>query len=88
MEKLGAVYAGVTFVCRPYAAKDAIGRMQFGECLANARLIAAAPDLLAALRLLPLDQTFEDAADFKDNAGRFVAAMDAARTAIAKAEGK
>jgi hypothetical protein len=46
-------------------------------------------ELLEALQLLPLDAFKEDgkgadAADFKDNARHFIAAMDAARAAIAK----
>ena len=43
------VWAGDTFICRPAATQDRIGGMQLGECRANARLIAAAPDLLEAL---------------------------------------
>jgi hypothetical protein len=54
---------------------------------ANARLIAAALDLLAACEALPLDREFEDAADFKDNASRLLRAMDLARAAITKAKG-
>lgn len=51
---------------------------------ANARLIAAAPDLLEAVRdLLSLYTTF-DRANLADLTGRF----DAARAAVAKAEGR
>jgi len=57
------------------------------EIEANGRLIAAAPELLAACKALPLDCEFEDAADFKDNARAFLRAMEFARSAIAKAEG-
>jgi hypothetical protein len=46
------------------------------ECAANARLIAAAPDLLTALR------------DLLDGDGNLLKAMDRARTALAKAEGR
>ena len=56
-------------------------------CDADARLIAAAPKLLAACEALPLDCEFEDAADFKDNSERFLRAMRLARAAIAKATG-
>ena len=60
------------------------------ETEANARLIAAAPDLLAACEALPLskfgdDMADCDAADFKDNALAFFGAMRLARAAIAKA---
>ena len=55
---------------------------------ANAKLLAAAPDLLGACQSLPLDCSFEDAADFKDNSQAFMRAMDLARAAIAKATGK
>ena len=54
---------------------------------ANARLIAAAPDLLEACEALPLEVEFEDAADFKDNARAFMEAMSLARAAIKKAMG-
>ena len=58
---------------------------------ANARLIAAAPELLAALKTLPLeafDKEMDacDAAEFVDNANDFFEAMQKARSAIAKAE--
>ena len=47
------IYADGTFICRPYARKDSIGGMQFGECLANAKLIVRAvnchDDLITAL---------------------------------------
>jgi hypothetical protein len=48
---------------------------------ANARLIAAAPDLLAALKLIV-------EADGEKSLAQIVAAMPDARAAIAKAEGK
>lgn len=67
---------------------------QADELLANARLIAAAPDLLAALR------GFANLAEYREireamasclrpheRAG-FLADMEAARAAVAKAEGK
>lgn len=56
-------------------------------CHADARLIAAAPDLLAACEALPLDCEFEDAADFKDRSRAFLRAMELARAAIRKVEG-
>lgn len=64
------------------------GSREVGDIEANARLIAAAPSLLAACEALPLDCDFTDAADFKDNSSRFFEAMDLARQAIAKARGK
>ncbi len=61
------------------------------EAEANARLIAAAPTMLEALKALPLeafdkDMDACDAAEFVDNAGDFFEAMQKARAAIAKAE--
>ncbi len=50
---------------------------------ANARLIAAAPDLLAALALILADYSAAYGGDEKDEPK----AMKAARAAIAKAEG-
>ena len=60
---------------------------------ANARLIAAATDLYAALEALPLDSFDKDmdtidAAEFVDNAGAFFTAMQKARAAMAKARGE
>jgi hypothetical protein len=55
---------------------------------ANARLISASPDLLAACEALPLDCEFKDAADFKDNSRAFLEAMSLARAAVAKAKGE
>lgn len=56
---------------------------EHAECLANASLIAAAPDLLAALieymRVCPADEDMTPA---------FQAATNAARAAIAKAHGE
>ncbi|MCP4410915.1 MAG: hypothetical protein GY807_24880 [Gammaproteobacteria bacterium] len=58
-----------------------------GEARANAYLIAAAPDLLKACLSLPdFDLEQPDAADFKDHASEFIAAMRQAREAIAKAQ--
>lgn len=55
---------------------------------ANAALIAAAPDLLAACEALPdFDLERPDAADFTDHAADFMRAMRLARAAIAKARG-
>jgi len=63
------------------------------EMEANALLIAAAPDLLEALKALPLeafdkDMDAIDAAEFVDNAGDFFTAMVKARAAIAKVKGQ
>lgn len=52
------------------------------------RIMAAAPDLLAACKALPdFDLENPDASDFKDHAAEFMEAMRLARAAIAKAEG-
>lgn len=59
-----------------------------GEHEANARLIAAAPDLLAALKALLREEplTYEGSTDAKLYCS--VDALAAARAAIAKAEGE
>jgi hypothetical protein len=59
----------------------------------NAAVMAAAPDLYAALEALPLDSFDKDmdtidAAEFVDNAGAFFTAMQKARAAMAKARGE
>ena len=61
---------------------------------ANANLIAASPDLYEALKALPLD-SFDaedigrhEAADFADHAGQFFEAMQKARAALNKANGR
>ena len=64
--------------------------LDMAEAAANARLIAAAPDLLAALELMPLEHFADeqrdiDAAEFVDHANDFMNAMRAGRAAIAKA---
>ena len=56
-----------------------------------AAMISAVPEMLEALRALPLDEFDKpaediDAADFKDNAGAFIEAMRLARKAIAKSQ--
>jgi hypothetical protein len=69
----------------PVANATWLGEGRLAELRCNARLIAAAPDLLAALRGL-----LDWAADV--HAGKPVtinyAGMDAARAALAKAEGQ
>ena len=52
--------------------------------LANARLIAAAPDLLEALRCVVNDWVAPDGLPFEDGE---MPALDSARAAIAKATG-
>ena len=54
------------------------------ECYADARLIAAAPDLLAALKGLQDRMTFDARVDTQDR----MDAMRAASAAIAKAEAR
>jgi hypothetical protein len=56
------------------------------ELLANARLIAAAPDLLAALKLLMTETELSGNAGSKDYG--WPACVVASRAAIAKAEGQ
>ena len=57
-----------------------------GEALANARLIAAAPDLLAALDSLLPFQSLSEGCDC-DGCRKHVAAVASARAAIAAATG-
>lgn len=57
------------------------------EMEANARLCAAAPELLEACKAMPLDMLDSDdidAADFKGNAEKFLRAMRMAKAAVAK----
>jgi hypothetical protein len=49
------VMAGETLICTPSARRDGIGGMQLSEVDGNANLIAAAPELLAALERLIAD---------------------------------
>ena len=56
---------------------------QLAEALANARLIAAAPELLEAIKCLLADM--ETSAEFSDGKAE---SMNAAYAAIAKAEGR
>ncbi len=80
------IRAGETFICSPMATRDSIGGMQIGEIAANARLIAAAPDLLEAAQFVmrciesPHPGTLERVAD------RTIA-ENKLRAAIAKAKG-
>jgi hypothetical protein len=61
--------------------KEFWGDLSQRECIANARLIASAPDLLEALRsLIDMDVAYQ-------RGQRVEAAVDVARAAIAKATG-
>ncbi len=67
------------------------GSVDSDEAEANARLIAAAPDLLKACKeladIFPENSMSEmDAADFKDRATRIWVASQSAKNIIAKAE--
>lgn len=70
--------------CGPTAADDGYGEQQ----MANARLIAAAPDLLEALEYAVVD--FDNWAAHEDNHPHehLVAWAEKARAAIAKAKGE
>lgn len=59
---------------------------QYDEAFANANLIAAAPDLLAAL--IGLDGLLADVANEPELDSEHLAAINAARAAIAKAEAR
>jgi hypothetical protein len=66
------------------------GTMGAAERLSNARLIAAAPDLLAALETI-LDVWDDGQRDFEDRmyvSGTFKAVLDESRAAIKKARGE
>jgi hypothetical protein len=75
-------------VCRPYETDAPTG---LRECSANARLIAAAPDLLAALRPLAVwaenERRMHLSHDEENEAAYMGALADAARAAIEKATG-
>jgi hypothetical protein len=68
---------------------DVHGTGEFkAEGRANAKIMTAAAELLAACEALPdFDIDSPDAADFKDNACAFMQAMLLARAAIAKTKG-
>lgn len=71
------IYAGAEFIAQ--VATDQMCEETADE--ANARLLTAAPDLLAALKeLVPATGSLD--------ASRYIRALDAAQAAIAKAEGK
>lgn len=63
---------------------DGVAGIDLEQRLANARLIAAAPDLLEALRRVVNDWVAPDGLPFEDGE---MPALDAARAAIAKATG-
>lgn len=77
-----------TLVTGIHARRDSIGGMQIGEIDANARLIAAAPELLAALeaflRAPSLGSSRQGSVTLEVQSFN----LDAARAAIAKATGK
>lgn len=77
------VKAGETLLCVPSARADDIGGRQLSELHANARLIAAAPDLLVACRAAKLALRATSKRE-KDYSGE----LDLLNAAIAKAEGK
>lgn len=81
------VHNGDVSICTLAASKGHIEEAM-PDALFIARAVNCHDELVAALRLLPLDKPFEDASDYKDNAKHFAAAMDAARAAIANAEAK
>lgn len=74
------VRAGEALICAPKARTDGIGGQSLGEIKANASLIAAAPDLLEALKYARNIV----AHDLGDDSAHLVP-LDAA---IAKAEGR
>lgn len=61
----------------------------YGQSIADARLIAAAPDLLEALQALFANMLAQDLANEakRPTEGEFIACMAAANAAIAKATG-
>lgn len=59
-----------------------------GEAMSNARLIAAAPELLAALRAISAMDAITTVGSDSQVRDYLYAAVNAARAAIAKAEGK
>lgn len=67
----------------PIVETVAYARVRSGEAEANARLIAAAPDLLVLAE--EVAKEYEDAADWKDAIGRL---QRLARAAVAKAKGE
>lgn len=75
--RVGAVCGDVVFAVADSAGVASCARLANAE--ANARLIAAAPDLLAALCFLA------DAADTEPGMAIYAAHLKAARAAIAKA---
>lgn len=76
--------------CQIRSEKHQIARawmMRNGEGMANARLIAAAPDLLEALEELKCELILSDV-DMDYIESHFRKALDKAHTAIAKARGE
>lgn len=70
----------------PHSASDGFGLTDVGEIAANARLIAAAPDLLAALKALQLQALQSSVNDPSNEWGQEALAMT--RAAISRATGE
>lgn len=86
----GASIGCYDVICRTWSPREICASLRLSreECFANARLIAAAPDLLSALEdLLPMFADWHK--EFPDDVGdKEGTALDAARAAIAKATGQ
>ncbi len=79
------VMAGETLICVPMSKPDAIGGQHLSELTANARLIAAAPELLHELyTALPFVEDAENDPAYKT--GEVRKAIASIRAALAKAD--
>lgn len=81
-----AVYAGEDIICLC----DSMSELSHGEEAANARLIAAAPELLEALQaILPIAEEYRKGGEYSGSADiRDWPEITCARAAIAKATGR